>query len=504
MYEITYSTNGKQRSTRVPINRVRRTGDADATDTSVELEALPIVEAITAAPHPTEFIAHEPIAAVYRKGKKEIDVMIVATRNDGKLYKINGNVGPDGAAGTIGLPIEKVMIVNPEPAAAIPVTLSAPEIVAAAKAAMQQEPAAEGSDWERKLVEVGSLKGSGESPSQITRRHNNQHEREIRDKMLLGQWYFDRSGSEPRLYWDGTEHHTGDGHHTIQALQVAIDWLSDAVAAGLPGGTEEAIVERFNAGLIELPSEIPCYVKSGTATQAHTYSLREANRFHGLKMTPEQKRAGAWDTITDRSMMAEVVMWICQRAGKDFAKFADSIPADRAIAEWLDNVSAPTVADVWAEAIEADEKRDDIQWPWLNADKRIGLDGKLQKVKVKEAAAPPQVKPVAPKPEVDPIGDDAVDRSGNSVGGKAADTAGGTPGGTDPAPTNSAPVTPGQTYSGKARLVRIEELAKATADRLLQTIAVEMKTSRSATETYESLGAAIRQELEYHVTGVEF
>lgn len=526
MYEITYSDGGEQRQVRVPIGKVK---PIEATETAVsenlandpalaeilqspeqraEAQAaatnLVVDEAIAdlpAAPlHPTEFTEHEPIAAVYRKGKKEIDVKIVATRNDGNLYRIVGNVGPNGTAGILGVPIEKVMIVNPEPAAE-------PQQEPAAAAAVPEGWAVvEGDDWERKPVEVDPLKGSGESPAQISNRYSNQHEREIRDKMLLGLWQYDRPGSEPRLFWDGTEYHTGDGHHTIQALQVAHAWLDDAREVGLPGGTEEAIAERFTAGLITLPSAIPCYVRPGTATHAHAYSLREANRFHGLKMSPDQKRAGAWDAITDRDMLAEVVRWICIKTGKDFAKFADSIPADRAIAEWLGNVSAPTVADVWAEAIEADSKNDDMQWPWLFAKSRMGLDGKVQKIKVKEPkpepkapATPPQVKKLTP--ETEPIDDeDTVDRSGNSVGGGG----GGAAGGTDPAPTDSAPVTPGQTYTGKARIARINELAEETATKLIQTIAAEMKTKIGATEAYDTLLVAIKQELEWYVAGDEF
>jgi hypothetical protein len=277
------------------------------------------------------------------------------------------------------------------------------------------------------------------------------------------------------------------------------------------------LIERFNAGLIDLPIAIPCYVKPGTAQDAHAYSLREANRFHGLKLSPEQKRAGAWDTITDRDMLRQVVKWICEKTGKDFAKFADSIPADRAIAAWLDNVSAPTVADVWQEAIEADATTDEPLWPWLLADKRMGMDGKVQKLKAKPEpkpvepkapATPPQVKKLAPETEVIDD-DDAVDRgsstdqgsTGNSVGGSAGGAAAGAAETSDPAPTDKAPVTPGQTYSGKARFPRIKALAEDAATKLIQTIAAEMKTKVPATEAYDALVVAICQELEYHVTG---
>jgi hypothetical protein len=315
--------------------------------------------------------------------------------------------------------------------------------------------------------------------------------------MLLGLWQWERPGSEPRLFWDGTEHHTGDGHHTIQALQAAHDWLIQVKAGDEPGIIDDALHDRFMAGLIILPDEIPCYVVPGNAQDAKRYSLRAANRISGMKLTNEHKRAGAWDTITDLEMLADVVMWICERTDKAYAKFADTIPSDRAIAEYLGNVSAPTVAEVWAEALEADSN---TQWPWLFVESRMGLDGKVQKIKVKEPkpepkapATPPQVKELAPENEVDPIGDDAVNRSGNSVNTSTS----------TPAPTDNAPVTPGKTYSGKERLIRIKELAEKAAASIVQTIAGEMKVKGTAEDAYECLADVIAAELEVYVLGEE-
>jgi hypothetical protein len=485
-------------------------------------------------PHPTEFTEHEPIAATYRKGNTEHQVTITATRNDGKLYRIEGPT-----IKTVALPIEKVMIYQPEPITidspavsdnlvddpALAEILKAPAVEPAVEPAKSPVPEGwamvEGVEWERRNVPVFEIKGSAESPAQISNRYSNKIERDYVHQMLMGQWDWERPGSEPHLFWDGKEYHTGDGHHTSQSLQVAIDWLADMIEyrsseGCLPDGIDEALAERFNGGLIDLPDSIPCYVKPGTAQNAHAYSLREANRFHGYKLDNEQKRAAAWDTVTDREMLREVVKWICIKTGKDYAKFADSIPADRAIAMWLGNVSAPTVADVWQAAIEADAKLDEPLWPWLLSEKRMGMDGKVQKLRAKpepkpELPAPPQVKKLAPETEVID-GEDAIDRTGNHIGsgghasggGTAGDSAGETAATSTPAPTDSAPVAPTKTYTGNARFKRIEELSTSTAEKLIQQIAGEMKTKTPAGEVLESLIVAIRQELEFYVTGDQF
>jgi hypothetical protein len=504
MYDVSYTAKaGEPRQTRVPKDKVILTESA-VTQVSGNLVEHPTLAETLAPTHPTEFTDCERIHCLYKKKPH----FITAKRHDGKLYRLSdqdGNlVGP--------VPADKVAIVREQLEITVPTDTPA---------APQQEPAAptaaapigwsstDAIGWERQMVAIANIKGSAISQTQTTGRYNNEGERDYRDKMLLGLWEYDRPGSEPRLFWDGTEYHTGDGHHTAQSLQAAIDWFVDQAGLDADGISVE-IGDRFRAGLIDLPITIPCFVAAGGEPDAKRYSRRFANRFNGMRLTNEQKRGGAWDTITDREGLRDVIRYICHTAGKDFAKFADTIPGDRAIASYLGNVSAPTVAEVWAEALVADEQNDDTQWPWLLATSRMGLDGKVQKIKVKEPkpepkspATPPQVKKLTPDPE--PIGDDAVDRwsstdrrsSGNSVSAAAGDAAETS----DPAPTNSAPVTPGQTYSGKARFPRMQAIAEEAATKMVQTIAAEMKTKIPATEAYDALVTAIRQELEYYVTG---
>jgi hypothetical protein len=460
MYEISYNDNGEERKTRVPIAKV------------TVIASLKIAKPIS-----TEFTEHEPIAAVYRKGKTEIDVKIVATRNDGKLYRIQGpGVGPKGAD-TLALPIEKVMIVNPEP---------------------QQEAAVEPKQWVRGLVPYDQIKGSDTSKAQITGRYSNETERDYRDQMLMGVWDWERPGSEPRLFRDGENYWTGDGHHTAQALTIAHEWLEMADETEPTAATSDELRARWEAKAIVLPTEIPCYVMAGSPHDAKRYSLRTANRFNGMRLSNANKRAAVLDLITDEVMLCDVMLWICEESGKDFDKYSDAIPSDRAIAEYLGNISAPTVAEVWAEAIEQDEQLDEPLWDWLNATARMGRDGKLQKTKAKPEpkapTPPPQVKELAPEDDTDQIGDDAIDRTGNSVNTSTS----------TPAPTDNAPVAPGKTYSGEARFVRIKELAESIAADLVKTIAGEMKVKGAATDACKCLADAITVELEVYVLGEEY
>jgi hypothetical protein len=141
----------------------------------------------------------------------------------------------------------------------------------------------------------------------------------------------------------------------------------------------------------------------------------------------------------------------------------------------------------------------------------------VQKVKAKPEPKPepkatlPQVKKLTPETET--IDDtDAIDRTGNySAGGATGVTAGGTAGGaadsaagSTPAPTNSAPSVPGQTFTGKARFSRIRELSEPIATKLIEQISREMKVAIPATEAYDGLVKSIIDELEYFVTGKEF
>jgi hypothetical protein len=299
------------------------------------------------------------------------------------------------------------------------------------------------------------------------------------------------------LFWDGENYWTGDGHHTAQALTIAHEWLEMANETEPTAATSDELRARWAAKAIVLPTEIPCYVMAGTPHDAKRYSLRTANRFNGMRLSNTNKRAAVLDLITDEVMLCDVVLWICEESGKDFDKYSDAIPSDRAIAEYLGNISAPTVAEIWAEAIAQDEQLDEPLWDWLNATARMGRDGKLQKVKTKPEpkapTPPPQVKELAPEDDTDPIGDDAVDRTGNSVNTSTS----------TPAPTDNAPVAPGKTYSGKERLIRIKALAESIAADLVKTIAGEMKVKGTAEDAYECLADAIAAELEVYVLGEE-
>jgi hypothetical protein len=437
-----------------------------------------------------------------------------ARQSNGKMYSITYSV--DGSQVETRVPMDKVKrleITAPAVSADLAATLAPPAEPQPEKAARAAAhpigwQSTDAPGWERQMVAIGRIKGSATSPAQITGRYSNETERDYRDQMLLGVWDWEKPGSEPHLFWDGTEHHTGDGHHTAQALQAAIDWVETAAIA-IPPNSAEVIMARFEAGLIKLPTAIPCYVTAGTLQDAKRYSRREANRFNGMRLTNEQKRGGAHDTITDRDGLRDVVRWICGRTGKDFAKLQDAIPADRAVAEYLGNVSAPTMAEVWELAIVADGAGEP-QWPWLIADARLGLDGKVQKAKAKpapkakEPTPPPQVKNLIPEPDTDPmaegqsktIGGDAVDRSGNSVGG------GGVAGSTA-APTDKAQIAPTLQYIGKARLPRIKAIAAERAQEIVAQVLQEMKFKGQVESAVQAVTAAIWEELEYFLDNAE-
>lgn len=353
------------------------------------------------------------------------------------------------------------------------------------------EPAAK-SAWRREYIAIELIKGSEASKSQISNRWSNEAERDYRDRMLLGLWDFERPGSEPRLFWDGQEYHTGDGHHTAGAIRAVIETIN----SGLPG-SNEAIQARLDSGTVDLPLKIPCYVRDGSAVDAKTYSLREANRCNGMRLSNEQKQRAIKDLITDREQLQQVTRWICAKSGKDFDQLSAAIPADRAIAAWLGNVSAPTVGEVWEKCL----KRIDVgdQWPWLLADKRLGLDGKQQKQKrdkpaTSPAAAATAAKPAAvvtdesDKPTVDPIGRDAVDRQGNGVSSS------------DPAPTDGASMGPVIRYTGKARCARLREIAAERAKEITAQVLLEIDDYKGATEVASSIEIVLKDELEYFLT----
>lgn len=165
--------------------------------------------------------------------------------------------------------------------------------------------------WRREYIAIELIKGSEASKSQISNRWSNEAERDYRDLMLLGLWDFERPGSEPRLFWDGTEYHTGDGHHTAGAIRAVIE----TIQSGLPGSTE-AIQQRLDSGAVDLPLKIPCYVRDGSATDAKTYSLREANRFNGMRLSNAQKQRAIRDLITDPAQLQQVTRWIARSRAK--------------------------------------------------------------------------------------------------------------------------------------------------------------------------------------------
>jgi hypothetical protein len=209
------------------------------------------------------------------------------------------------------------------------------------------------------------------SRSQIPARYDGAAVEEYARLMASDQWDWERAESFPVLFREvvelfdeddtslglKTDYWIGDGHHTIDAAD---------------DGTRESI---------------RCRVYLGDLTDAKSYSFREANRYHGVRLNSQQKRDIVIETLTDREMLRRIVEPIPGSLPGD-------IPSDRLIAHYLnDVVSTATIAGIWDSLIESDIT--DNMYPWLSsATKRLGQDGKRQKVKAK-AKPEPVIEPIA-------------------------------------------------------------------------------------------------------------
>lgn len=202
-------------------------------------------------------------------------------------------------------------------------------------------------------IDFNSLDSMG-SLSQITARYDAAAVEEYAAIMKAGNWDWERVESFPVVFREveeivdeddnltshRTHHWIGDGHHTI-----------DAADQG----------ER---------TAIRCRVYTGNLTDAKCYSFREANRYHGVRLTNAQKRSIVSDTLSDRDMLRRIAETVT-------GCMYDDIPSDQLIASYLNEVaSTTTVASVWQTLIDQDS---DEQMNWLRSDKRLCQDGKRQK-----------------------------------------------------------------------------------------------------------------------------
>lgn len=211
------------------------------------------------------------------------------------------------------------------------------------------------------LDSMGSL-------SQITARYDAAAVEEYAAIMKAGQWDWERVESFPVVFREveemvdeddnvtshKTHHWIGDGHHTI-----------DAADQG----------ER---------TDIRCRVYIGNLTDAKCYSFREANRYHGVRLTNAQKRSIVSDTLTDRDMLRRIAETVT-------GCMYDDIPSDQLISNYLNEVaSTATVASVRQALIDKDP---DEQFTWLRTDKRLGQDGKRQKGRTTKARTDSPLEP---------------------------------------------------------------------------------------------------------------
>lgn len=211
------------------------------------------------------------------------------------------------------------------------------------------------------------------SPTQIPNRYDGGAAMEYAALMKEGKWDWKRTESYPVVFKEVTkleeegrflgeriDFWIGDGHHTIE------------------GGDK--------AGL----EEIPCTIYLGTQLDAKLYSFREANRYHGVRLSNAQKREIVVETLTDRSILTR----ICEGVA---GALPDDVPSERLIAIYLNDVaSAPTVGTIWDSMLLHDDGNE--AYPWLKAEKRLGQDGKRQVKRLPNAIVQ---EPLVPHPPAD-------------------------------------------------------------------------------------------------------
>jgi hypothetical protein len=207
-----------------------------------------------------------------------------------------------------------------------------------------------------------------DSPTQIPTRYDGGAADEYTLKMKNDQWDWDRVESFPVVFKEIRELEEGgaslgqridfwigDGHHTIEAAEKA---------------------EK---------ESLSCRIYLGSQLDAKLYSFREANRYHGVRLTNVQKREIVQETLRDRSILSR----ICEGVS---GSRSDDVPSERLIAMYLGDVtSAPTVGAIWDQMVEQGKGE---THPWLKTEKRLGQDGKRQIKRTKKlsqgAIAPPE------------------------------------------------------------------------------------------------------------------
>jgi hypothetical protein len=207
-----------------------------------------------------------------------------------------------------------------------------------------------------------------DSPTQIPTRYDGGAADEYTLKMKNDQWDWDRVESFPVVFKEIRELEEGgaslgqridfwigDGHHTIEAAEKA---------------------EK---------ESLSCRIYLGSQLDAKLYSFREANRYHGVRLTNVQKREIVQETLRDRSILSR----ICEGVS---GSRSDDVPSERLIAMYLGDVtSAPTVGAIWDQMVEQGKGE---THPWLKTEKRLGQDGKRQIKRTKKLSqgtiAPPE------------------------------------------------------------------------------------------------------------------
>lgn len=201
------------------------------------------------------------------------------------------------------------------------------------------------------------------SPTQILGRYDAGTAEDYASRMRDGRWDWSRTDSFPVLFREVAEDGEialwiGDGHHTLE-------------------GAEKAEIGTIKFRVYE-----------GTLIDAKIYSFREANQYHGIRLSNAQKREIVAETLRDRSILDR----ICESAGGK----PNDVPSERLIAEYFGgSISAPTIGDVWEELIREGE-----ELPWLLSNKRLGKNGTRRGEK-KSPAPSIEVEKVAPIDDIE-------------------------------------------------------------------------------------------------------
>jgi len=294
-----------------------------------------------------------------------------------------------------------------------------------------------------------------DSPTQLPYRYDAETIERYSQLMRDSLWDWSRIESYPVVFKDSEgKYWIGDGHHTLESAHEA-----DLTV-------------------------IKCLVFDGDMQDAKEYSYSLANRLHGLPITNSQKLQLVINTIKDPAMLTRISIGLCKGTPKD-------IPSSRAIAKWLGIVSATYVDQIWSRVFFTSGASAADNWPWLGSETRIGLDGKRFKIQPLVAAPLTIIREIvaaAETPTAEPTDREYGEPSMNAHNATI-------PSATEPAPTNSAPLAPIATYTGKAREHLIRELAKKYASEIATEIAPQMQFKGKISIAHQNIEQAIIDEL---------